>query len=173
MLGAKLRELHAKLGISADFVANTSLSPHEEAAELVDIGKDESGRSQRMQPNAANAWHSMCRAAEHDGVQLQIVSAFRSPEYQVELIQRHLGAGRQLTEILQQVAPPGFSEHHTGRAVDLTTPGFEAVETEFENSAAFVWLTEHAAEYGFYLSYPRNNEQGIAYEPWHWCFRED
>ena len=58
-----------------------------------------------------------------------------------------------------------------GRVVDLTTPGYAALEEEFENSAAFEWLSRNAVEHGFHLSYPRDNPHGIAYEPWHWCWK--
>ena len=58
----------------------------------------------------------------------------------------------------------------SGRAVDLTTPGYAPVEEEFERSPAFAWLKRHASRFGFRLSYPRRNRHGIAYEPWHWCW---
>jgi D-alanyl-D-alanine carboxypeptidase len=46
------------------------------------------------------------------------------------------------------------------------------LEVDFEQTAAFAWLTAHAHEFGFRLSYPRGNEWGFQYEPWHWCFDE-
>ena len=76
-----------------------------------------------------------------------------------------------MEEILKVSAAPGYSEHHSGRVVDLTTPGYAPLEEEFEDSAAFAWLCRSAAEHGFYLSYPRGNPHGIAYEPWHWCWK--
>lgn len=172
MLNARLCELHAQIGIPTDFLVKTKLLLHEDAVLLVDVAQDKSGQVHRLNPAAAGAWVAMRDAACKDSIQLEIVSAYRSPEYQVRLIQRHLDNGRALDDILQQVAPPGFSEHHTGRALDLTTPGYEAVEVEFENSKAFTWLTEHAATFRFCMSYPRENQFGIAYEPWHWCFQE-
>jgi D-alanyl-D-alanine carboxypeptidase len=69
-------------------------------------------------------------------------------------------------------ALPGYSEHHTGRAIDITTPDFKPLTEEFEHSSAFKWLTQRANEFGFTMTYPRNNEFGIAYEPWHWTLRE-
>jgi len=75
-----------------------------------------------------------------------------------------------MDEILRVSAAPGYSEHHSGRALDLTTPGFAPVEEEFERSDAFAWLRRRAADFRFRLSYPRDNVHGIAYEPWHWCF---
>ena len=47
------------------------------------------------------------------------------------------------------------------------------VEPGFENTAAFHWLEANAARYSFELSFPRDNPQGISYEPWHWRFVGD
>ena len=109
-------------------------------------------------------------AAARDGVKLQSVSAFRSIEYPLGILQRKLERGLAMDEILRISAAPGYSEHHSGRALDLTTPGFAPIEEEFERSPAFVWLNKNAPEYNFALSYPRDNPHGIAYEPWHWCW---
>jgi len=75
-----------------------------------------------------------------------------------------------IEEILTVSAPPGFSEHHTGRAIDVSTPGCRALEVEFDQTAAFNWLNTHAAEFGYSLSYSTGNHCGYQYEPWHWCF---
>jgi D-alanyl-D-alanine carboxypeptidase len=78
--------------------------------------------------------------------------------------------GRPLDDILTHIAIPGFSEHHSGRAVDIHEDGHTVLEEEFEKTQAFAWLRENAARFGFRLSYPRGNDQGIIYEPWHWYF---
>ena len=75
-------------------------------------------------------------------------------------------------DIFKLSAPPGFSEHHTGKAIDLNTSGFPPLEEEFEKSDAFQWLSVNAKDFGFRLSYPRENRFGIAYEPWHWFYEE-
>ena len=85
-------------------------------------------------------------------------------------MQRKLDAGSDLTEILKVSAAPGYSEHHTGCAIDINTPGSATLEEEFENTSAFAWLTSNASHFGFLMSYPRNNKHQIAYEPWHWAF---
>ena len=113
----------------------------------------------------------MHAAATDYGIELQLVSAFRSASYQLEILRRKLDRGQSIDEILKVSAAPGYSEHHSGRVVDLTTPGYAALEEEFENSPAFAWLRRNASEHGFHLSYPRNNPHGIAYEPWHWCWK--
>ncbi len=141
-----------------------------EPARLVTIGSDIHGRTQWLQPRAARALAGMREAAANAGVELQIVSAFRSIEYQLGIVERKRARGLSIDEILRVSAAPGYSEHHTGRCVDFTTPGFEALEEEFERSSAFAWLQRNASRFGFVLSYPRGNVHGIAYEPWHWCW---
>jgi len=72
-------------------------------------------------------------------------------------------------------APPGHSEHHTGYAVDIgdgNNPSTNLQES-FENTAAYRWLEANASRYSFELSFPRDNLQGISYEPWHWRFVGD
>lgn len=172
-IDASLRAYHAQLGIPADYSESTRLHFHPTPDNLVDIGLDCYGRPQKLRADAATAWESMRLAAVNDSIELLIVSAFRSPEYQVEVIRRQLDIGKSIDDILTRVAAPGFSEHHSGCALDLTTPGYEAVEEEFENSPAFTWLVEFAPIHGFKLSYPRNNPFGVTYEPWHWCFASE
>ena len=72
-------------------------------------------------------------------------------------------------------APPGYSEHHTGYAIDIGDADVPAtnLSPDFENTAAFKWLRENAAYFSFELSFPRDNPQNIMYEPWHWRFVGD
>lgn len=159
-----------ELGVPRDYGRARKLRRQREPAALAPIGTDIHGRVQWLQPRAARALARMRKAALDDRVELQVVSAFRSIEYQLGIIQRKLAHGLTLDEILRVSAAPGYSEHHSGRCVDFTTPGFAALEATFERSPAFAWLTRHAGRYGFVLSYPRGNSHGIAYEPWHWCW---
>jgi D-alanyl-D-alanine carboxypeptidase len=55
---------------------------------------------------------------------------------------------------------------------DAQTPATN-LNPNFENTAAFKWLEQNAAYYSFELSFPRNNPQGVSYEPWHWRFVGD
>lgn len=134
------------------------------------MGPDIYQREQRLLAPAAAAWRQMVAAAAGDEIQLQLVSAYRSVAYQEGILRKKLEKGQAIDEILRVSAAPGFSEHHSGRAVDITAPGFPALEKVFEDSEAFAWLGEHAARYGFRLSYPRGNPHGVAYEPWHWAW---
>ena len=164
-----LRELHTELGIPDDY-GNDGVKPlFEEAVDLVDVGPNLVGRMQRLIPETAASWQQMLTAARDDGIMLLIVSGYRSFEYQASLIRKKINAGQSLSEILQVNAAPGFSEHHTGRAVDVASPGSRPLTEEFESSEAFAWLRVNAAQYGFSMSYPRDNPEGFIYEPWHWA----
>ena len=158
------------LGVPRDYGRVRDLRRVREPARLAHIGRDTQGREQYLAPRAARAWTRMREAAAHAGVELEIVSAFRSIEYQLGILRRKLERGQSMGEILRVSAAPGYSEHHTGRALDITTPGYAPLEEEFERSLAFAWLRKNAKLYNFTLSYPRGNRHGIAYEPWHWCW---
>jgi len=164
-----LREARA-LGVPADYARARRLAPVREPRDLACIGPDIHQRPQWLAPRAARAFARMREAASRDSIDLQLVSAFRSADYQLGILRRKLERGQSIDEILRVSAAPGYSEHHSGRALDVTTPGFAALEEEFERSPAFAWLAGNAARFGFTLSYPRDNPHGIAYEPWHWCW---
>jgi D-alanyl-D-alanine carboxypeptidase len=167
-----LRELHAELGIPADYGLDGARPAFAEANDLVEVGPNIVGRMQRLTPVAAAAWQAMQHAAAADEVTLLLVSGYRSIAYQARLVRKKINAGQTLTEILAVVAAPGFSEHHSGRAVDIATPGSRPLTEEFEASEAFGWLSRRAAEFGFSLSYPRDNPAGFVYEPWHWAWHD-
>ncbi len=168
--GSDMEAWLAELGIDPRWVALRGLPFCEEATELECVETASDGREFLLTPQAAAAWRRLRAAAQSDGVQLFVFSAFRSVTRQAELIRRKLDSGKPLDEILAVLAPPGYSEHHTGRAVDVGTPDSPALETEFERTEAFAWLQRRAGEFGFRLSYPSGNAQGYQYEPWHWCF---
>lgn len=165
-----LRRIHEELGIPVDYGVSTGLALQVTPVDLVSIGPDIYGRSQQLRRAAAAAWHEMRSKALRDGTDIQVVSAYRPIEYQVDLIRKRLREGESIDQVLSRIAAPGYSEHQSGCALDLTSSGYEAVEEEFELSGAFDWLTEHAIDHNFVMSYPRNNSYGVIYEPWHWCF---
>lgn len=173
MMSPRLVLLNAELGISSQFFAERGLSECEEATclEVAEVGAD--GKEHLLIPSASKAWRKLKAATLDERVSLFIVSAFRSIDRQTEIVRRKLQAGVSIEDILTVSAPPGFSEHHTGRAIDLSTPGSRLLEVEFEQTPAFAWLCAHAADFGYYLSYPRGNLSGYQYEPWHWCFTGD
>ena len=170
-LQQRLRQLHDALGIDPDYPQRCAMPLCPEPQELADSGPDMFDRPQRLTPEALAAWRRMQSLAAASGIELLLVSAFRSWQYQHDLIARKLEKGQQINDILLVNAAPGFSEHHSGRAIDIATPGCEVLTEAFENTPAYQWLEQNAADFGFHLSFPRDNDLGIAYEPWHWCFR--
>lgn len=169
MLNDVQQKLHEELGIPADYGQDACLPCYDEALDLVEVGPNLVGRMQRLTPGTAAKWQQMLEKAGSDGVRLLIVSGFRSFEYQAELIRGKLSAGLAIADILKVNAAPGFSQHHTGGAIDIATPGSRPLTEEFEHSEAFAWLTDEAQDFGFHMTYPRNNPYGFIYEPWHWA----
>ena len=163
-----------ELGISPSNVTQVRGPLHRECAgaELVSIGLDRFGREQRLERRTAARWQSMLAATEVDAIKLEAISGFRSFDYQRQLIERKLAAGLTVEQIVRVNALPGFSEHHTGRAIDIGTPGSPPVTAEFEQTPAFGWLTQRGQDFGFRMTYPRDNPFGIIYEPWHWLCEE-
>ena len=133
-----------------------------------------------LQTEAAEAYRQMAKAAEADGVSLMLCSGYRSVEYQQGLFDKKVeqclseGLSQEDAEIKAAtiVAAPGHSEHNTGLAADIVAPDHQMLDTAFEQTPAFAWLSQHAAEYGFILRYPRDKTAitGIIYEPWHYRY---
>lgn len=147
-------------------------SPRQKSTtQLVDTEHDCFDRPCKLHPQANQAWQHMKLAAKKGSINLQLVSGYRSMAYQASLITNKIATGQNLSDILSTNAAPGHSEHHTGCAIDITTDQYRPLHEEFEQSAAFAWLTTHASEFGFVMSYPKDNDQGIIYEPWHWCYQ--
>jgi zinc D-Ala-D-Ala carboxypeptidase len=120
---------------------------------------------------AAEAFKTMVAAAQAEGVSLAPISGFRSIADQQELFFKVKEARVQTAAERANVsAPPGYSEHHTGYAVDIGDANGANLTPEFENTAAFHWMQANAPRYSFELSFPKNNPQGVTYEPWHWRY---
>lgn len=142
-------------------------------AELISISND--GRL-TLRSAAAVKFKQMQSAARADGINLVPISAFRTTEAQEQLFfgikeQRVQNAAKRA----KVSAPPGYSEHHTGYALDIGDGNAPTthVEATFANTVAFKWLKQNALKYSFELSFPPNNDQGVSYEPWHWRFVGD
>jgi len=164
--------LHAKLealGLDADdYGARTGLPLVPEPMALAFAGPDRYCRPLWLDAPAARAWAGMRDAARRDDIFLDAISGYRSHAYQLGIFARKRARGQAVDEILTVNAAPGFSEHHSGRALDIGTPDELPAEESFEATPAFAWLQAHAGDHGFRLSYPRDNPHGIVYEPWHW-----
>src|SRR4249919_218096 len=162
--------LHA-LGLDDSYGERTHLPLVAEPAALALAGFDRYRRPLWLVSPAARAWRSMQQAAAmHEGVVLEAISGYRSHDYQLGIFERKLARGLSVEEILTVNAAPGYSEHHSGLALDIGAPDEPPAEESFERTAAFAWLRENAGDYDFVMSYPRDNPHGIVYEPWHWAF---
>lgn len=168
-----LAEIHRELQIPATYAAERGLSLHPEAiaSDLIVIATNLSGQPIRLTPETATAWQSLLASASQMEITLVPISGFRSVARQAEIIREKLRAGVQLESILRFVAAPGYSEHHTGRAIDIGSPEHIELDDDFAQTAAYRWLETYAGSFGFHLSYPRGNHDGIGFEPWHWCWR--
>lgn len=166
-----LHERLARLGLDAErYASDTGLPIEAEPATLAYAGRDRFRRPLWLSRGGARAWRAMRIAAARAGIALDAISGYRSHDYQLGIFERKFTRGQTLQQVLRVNAAPGFSEHHSGNALDIGTPGEPPAEESFERTPAFDWLARHAGGFGFRMSYPRGNPHGIVYEPWHWCF---
>lgn len=167
----QLRDRLQGLGLDADdYSARSGLALEPEPVWLAFAGFDRYRRPLWLHPNAARAWLRMRAAAYTDGVVLEAISGYRSHDYQLGIFERKRARGQNIAQILTVNAAPGYSEHHSGMALDIGAPGEPPAEESFEHTAAFAWLRANAPTHGARMSYPRDNPHGIVYEPWHWRF---
>lgn len=171
-MNVQLNEIYRSLGIEEKHLKMNRLSfqkqPSIDNLKIVDL--DFEGKPFVLALEAATAWIKMKSAAQQENIILMPFSGFRSYLHQKGLIERHLKNGRPLENILTHIAIPGFSEHHSGRAIDIHAKDRAILEEAFEQTLEFNWLLKNASFFGFSLSYPRSNAYGIIYEPWHWLY---
>ncbi len=172
-LDEDLKLIHKDLGITEKHYQLNKLSPQQQPLlrELEVVDLDFEGKPFLLTQAAAKSWRDMVQAAQQENIHLHPYSGFRSYLHQKRLIEHHLKNGRSIDDILTHIALPGFSEHHTGFAVDIHAPNRPLLEEAFENTLEFHWLQKNANRFHFYLSYPRHNKMGIIYEPWHWLYK--
>jgi D-alanyl-D-alanine carboxypeptidase len=149
--------------------------PYEQAPET-ELKPISSDGALRLRQAAADKFLQMQADAKAAGVNITVISAFRTVEAQNKLFfdvkAERLQDAPKRAEVS---APPGYSEHHTGYAIDIGDGKVPSanVNPSFAKTAAFNWLKQNAARYSFELSFPPNNPQGVSYEPWHWRFVGD
>lgn len=103
----------------------------------------------------------MWRDAKDEGLTLIINSSYRTFKDQEDIYSGYND---------DYASRPGFSEHQTGLALDIVTPG--SIGNDFENTDEFRWLQNNAYKYGFILRYPKDKEHitGYSYESWHYRY---
>jgi zinc D-Ala-D-Ala carboxypeptidase len=141
--------------------------PYAEAPddELVSIGNGE-----YLRRGAAASFRRMQAAAAKVGIALVPLSGFRDRAEQNFLFYDVAARrGQSLSERARTSAPPGYSEHHTGYAVDIGDGNDDSTDLNqaFAQSDAGQWLQANAGKYSFELSFPPS-VTCVNYEPWHW-----
>lgn len=146
------------------------------------------GEDINLRKEAHEAFVRMKRAAYQDGIDISVVSSYRSFERQRAIFERKYIAftdeGMEPLEAIDKIIEystiPGTSRHHWGTDVDLIdaskpSEGDVLVTDKFEEGGPFAdfkaWMDAHSEEYGFYLVYtdvPRR--RGFKYEPWHYSY---
>ncbi|MBD2081129.1 M15 family metallopeptidase [Leptolyngbya sp. FACHB-17] len=147
--------------------------PEAPKSELEPISAD---GAMKMRSPAARAFREMVAAASAEEVILNPISAFRSISEQQQIyFEIKAERSQTLQERALVSAPPGYSEHHTGYAIDIGDGNVPAtnLSPDFEKTPAFQWLSKNATRFNFELSFPKGNKQGVTYEPWHWRFVGD
>lgn len=96
-------------------------------------------------------------------------SAYRNVEEQQQLYDNDLAKNEASTS--QTVAQAGYSEHHSGYAVDLSYQS-KAGTSYLDGTGDYAWINENCYKYGFIVRYPdgKTADTGIAYEPWHFRY---
>lgn len=124
---------------------------------------------EKMEVETYAAFEKMFQAAYDDGYQLYVTSGYRGYDEQEEVFASYLAEGGE-DHALKYAAKPGYSEHQTGRAIDVFTPG--ETTSSFAGTPVAKWLEENAHLYGFILRYPEGKENltGYIYEPWHYRY---
>ncbi len=126
------------------------------------------------------ALRDMLTDGSENGLAFLVASGYRSKEYQQRLLDEDIASsmaeGMTYEEAYEketrETMPPGYSEHETGLAVDLTSTSYQILDKGQEDTAENQWLRENCSRYGFILRYPPGSEEitGISYEPWHFRY---
>jgi D-alanyl-D-alanine carboxypeptidase len=116
-------------------------------------------------PAAREAFVAMSERAKQDGIILIIDSGYRSAHYQRKVYHKQMEEGKTFAEVARYVAPPGYSEHMLGLAVD-----FSPSDWRFAETPAYAWLKIHAGEFSFRETYPESRPDHQPWEPSHWRY---
>ena len=122
-----------------------------------------------MEHDAAVAFEDMAKAAQKEGYKIVAVSTYRSYNYQKNLYNNYVSAdGKEKAD--KYSARPGYSEHQTGLAVDVSNN--KKSYTKFGETEEFNWMKNNCYKYGFILRYTEENEfiTGYISEAWHYRY---
>lgn len=108
------------------------------------------------------------KVKEELGVTLMVNSSYRSYQEQDEIYRQFKGKGQEYAD--SYAARPGFSEHQTGLAIDITSIS-NPTSNAFKNSEEYRWLKDNCYKYGFILRFPEKKENITGYSTESWHFR--
>jgi D-alanyl-D-alanine carboxypeptidase len=151
---------------------NVRLPETYEPEDLVPLGSKVavSRPSMRLRVEALRMLEKMAKAAEKDGVNLVVTSAYRSFWEQQATFSHWVG----VLGVAQDLsASPGHSQHQLGTTIDFTSNRINyGLSREFEEVKEGNWMELNSYKYGFVLSYPKGKEAitGYQYEPWHYRY---
>jgi D-alanyl-D-alanine carboxypeptidase len=125
--------------------------------------------SMQLDSRAASALEALVTAGQNAGIKLELYSGYRSYEQQVSTYNSEVrGFGQVQAD--KESARPGYSEHQTGLAADISAvSGTCDLQVCFGTTEEGKWLATNAYKYGFIVSYPQDKIEitGFMYEPWH------
>jgi len=134
----------------------------------------------KFDERAIDQLNAMLAEAKEWGLSPVVCSAYRTIEYQrtlfsnqvSKLVAKGLNREQAEKEARKSIAYPGTSEHNLGLAVDIVALDYQLLDEKQADTSTNKWLTQHCAEYGFILRYPKGKEEitGVKYEPWHFRY---
>lgn len=123
----------------------------------------------KLNKEAYDNFIKMANDAKNNNLNLRIISAYRSYEYQEKLYNNYLKYDTK--EVVDTYsARPGYSEHQTGLVIDIDN--IKKNYNYFHLTEEYSWMQNNAYKYGFILRYPRGKEMitGYKYESWHYRY---
>jgi LAS superfamily LD-carboxypeptidase LdcB len=146
------------------------------------------GEDINLRKEAHDAFVEMRKAALADGIDIKIVSGYRSFDRQAAIFERkylkYTDDGMEpldaIEKIIEYSTIPGTSRHHWGTDVDLidgnpSVDGDVLVASKFGTDGPFekfkLWMDENSEKFDYYLVYTNNpKRRGFKYEPWHYSY---
>lgn len=130
-----------------------------------------------LEEKTYSMWNKLENDAKNEGYFFQVISGYRTSEYQQKLLEYYIDKIG-FDKAIMRVAIPNYSEHQTGLAIDFcyfrkddnnTDLFTNQVDIIDDNDPEFIWILENMKNYGFILRYPKDKSSitGYTYEPWH------
>ncbi|MCX7820084.1 MAG: M15 family metallopeptidase [Brevinematales bacterium] len=137
---------------------------------------ESNGKSFWLREEVALKFKEMAKEAKKEGINLYIVSAFRSFEEQKLIWQNKTkrypydSKTKTVKKVLEYSAMPGTSRHHWGTDIDIVSVNPAFFDSK-QGRKLFNWLTNNAPKYGFFMPYSRYRTNGYREEKWHWSYK--